>query len=121
MTKFTPGPWKFDDQMFEIVADDEAIAEIVSVKDRTYTQNPPANHEATLANANLIAAAPDMYADALDTEHAYSWLMQELRDLQHFGATWAPEKVGLFADSLIAYCDAHQIGTRAVLAKAGRQ
>ena len=51
-------------------------------------------------------------------EHAYSWLMQELRDLQHDGASWPAEKIGLFADSLIAYCDAHQIGTRAALAKA---
>jgi len=44
--------------------------------------------------------------------------MQELRDLQHDGASWPAEKIGLFADSLIAYCDAHQIGTRAALAKA---
>src|SRR6266567_538397 len=120
---FTPGPWALvagDDYYIHADAYPKQFSGHYKGDDLGPALAIIGNRSVDMgtANANLIAAAPELYSDALDSEHAYSWLMQELRDLQHDGASWPAEKIGLFADSLIAYCDAHQIGTRAALAKA---
>lgn len=63
MPKFTPGPWQFDTDRFN---DDEGLVYCVEDVARTniiLAKIPIEDSEATaaLANANLIAAAPEMY------------------------------------------------------------
>ena len=81
-TKFTPGPWKatYDSQL-------QAAIEIYNTEDRTMVATLPDRGTVEAmpeieANANLIAAAPDMY-EALK-ESCLDCLLEQDKDLCDF-------------------------------------
>ena len=55
----TPGPWAYDADSREIFADSDGFGWIALVKGNDSRGAPLPEHE-RLANANLIAAAPDL-------------------------------------------------------------
>lgn len=59
---FTPGPWKYDPRMNEILNDD---------------RYPIAEYVLELENGNLIAAAPEMYAALKDCIDAIEYAIQD--------------------------------------------
>lgn len=71
MSKHTPGPWHVCDGCTHLISDEHhmTVAEarqIVNGNLRTGKTEYVPGHQAQLANAKLIAAAPDLY-DALRT------------------------------------------------------
>lgn len=78
--KFTPGPWDADEGSGFIVAPTGHVAQMWNKFEENFD-----NH---LANANLIAAAPEMYgvlrrlsSSACDGRDIPEWLREQLHDI----------------------------------------
>lgn len=124
----TPGPWKL---MNRVEAKKEGFSK---TKHRSYIsaigrwwglasvvtrmKGEEGEHAEGMANARLIAASPDLLEDAVETDKAYSWLVDQLRDFKMYGGSWTIEQSDNFAQSLLSHIEAHQIGTRVVIAVA---
>ena len=71
--KFTPGPWKAINMSWEysvIIDEDAARIAQVFIRDEVDEETQDKFEEIKDANANLIAAAPDLY-EALETTCEY--------------------------------------------------
>ena len=71
--KFTPGPWQTINMSWEysvIIDEDAARIAQVFIRDEVDEETQDKFEEIKDANANLIAAAPDMY-EALETQCEY--------------------------------------------------
>ena len=80
--KFTPGPWQTIDMSWEysvIIDEDAARIAQVFIRDEVDEETQDKFEEIKDANANLIAAAPDMY-EALK-ESCLDCLLEQDKDL----------------------------------------
>lgn len=106
----TEGPWRQrgDDSVCVVDMNGNAIC-------YTDTFLPK---EQCVANARLIASAPDLLDEARSIDHGYDWILSQLTDFRLYQGSWSLENGDSWAASLVANIKSHQIGTKAVIERA---
>lgn len=115
VTRHTSPPWVVQFRagaLREIVADQRDLATVWPE-----SRSPAAAAEAN-ANAELMAAAPELLEEARRTDAAFTWLAEQMNSITDNAKHWNVSQIEALAQDLRIGIERNQKRTRAAIAKA---